>query len=298
MKTTMLVPCLAATLACATAQLPQGASAPDPADRSRVVDPGKVVLRWVPVPDAVAHRIFFGESEPPLFREEMSRLRYEPGPLSPGTTYYWRVDELTRSGIIVGRVWNFTTAESPSSAAVGTAALPWSRCLSQPAKWYGTAEALRVAENVLLYQRKTGGWPKNIDMAIPLSDSGRARVGGDKGLNDSTIDNDSTTTQIRFSLESTSRQGGNPWRRGYQPAFASSWLRNIPTAAGLSITLRAATTHGRSPITTTRWFMSWSYCVKSQRQRRRLRLWMQKHGKRRRRQWILASRSPWQRKSK
>jgi len=182
---------------------------PEPADRARLVDPGKVVLRWVPVRDATSHRLFFGNSNPPIFREEMARLQYEPGPLSPGITYYWRVDELTRSGIIIGPVWSFTTAPSSSAGAARAAALPWSRCMNQPAKWYGSAEALRIGENVLLYQRKSGGWPKNIDMAVPLSDSGRARVEGEKGLNDSTVDNDATTTQIRFLArvyESTGRQ--------------------------------------------------------------------------------------------
>jgi len=209
MKTTFSCFWLVAALAGAAIPIPQGASAPEPADGSRRVDPAKVVLRWVPARDAIAHRLFFGETEPPIFREEMSRLQYETGPLSAGTTYYWRVDELTRSRIIVGRLWSFTTAASPSSGAAGTAAPPWSRCMSQPTGWYGSAEALRIGENVLSYQRKSGGWPKNIDMAVPLSESGRARVEGEKGLNDSTIDNDSTTTQIRFLArvyESTGRQ--------------------------------------------------------------------------------------------
>ncbi len=30
------------------------------------------------------------------------------------------------------------------------------------AAWFGTEEAKKVAENVLLYQRNIGGWPKNI----------------------------------------------------------------------------------------------------------------------------------------
>lgn len=30
-----------------------------------------------------------------------------------------------------------------------------------PEEWYGSKESVRVAENVLLYQRNSGGWPKN-----------------------------------------------------------------------------------------------------------------------------------------
>lgn len=63
---------------------------------------------------------------------------------------------------------------------------------------YASAEALRVADNVILYQRNSGGWPKNIDMAKPLSDSARAAVLRQKNKNDSTIDNRATFTQLSF----------------------------------------------------------------------------------------------------
>ncbi len=35
--------------------------------------------------------------------------------------------------------------------------------------WFSTNEAKEIAENVLLYQRDIGGWPKNIQMQNPLS---------------------------------------------------------------------------------------------------------------------------------
>jgi len=35
--------------------------------------------------------------------------------------------------------------------------------------WFASNEAKEIAENVLLYQRNIGGWPKNIQMHIPLS---------------------------------------------------------------------------------------------------------------------------------
>ena len=37
-------------------------------------------------------------------------------------------------------------------------------------EFFQSDEAKRVGDQVLLYQRVTGGWPKNIDMAKPLSD--------------------------------------------------------------------------------------------------------------------------------
>ena len=74
----------------------------------------------------------------------------------------------------------------------------WFRCLEQPDAWYGSADAVRVADLVLLYQRKTGGWPKNIDMAQALSPSEARAVEAAKADRDSTIDNAATTTQMRF----------------------------------------------------------------------------------------------------
>src|SRR5215212_6371116 len=68
----------------------------------------------------------------------------------------------------------------------------------QAPECYAGAEALRIADNVLLYQRNSGGWPKNVDMAKVLSDSERASLLRQKKNNDSTIDNGATYTQLSF----------------------------------------------------------------------------------------------------
>ncbi len=46
---------------------------------------------------------------------------------------------------------------------------------SEPA-WFATAEAKAVAENVLLYQRNIGGWPKNIQMQNPLTEVEKQKI--------------------------------------------------------------------------------------------------------------------------
>jgi len=85
-------------------------------------------------------------------------------------------------------------------ADVQPTALPivWNACLTQPAAWYGSGDAVRIADNVLLYQRRTGGWPKNIDMARVLAPVDVATIRDERELNDSTIDNGSTHTQLRY----------------------------------------------------------------------------------------------------
>jgi PelA/Pel-15E family pectate lyase len=67
-----------------------------------------------------------------------------------------------------------------------------------PDEWYGSDESKAVAENVLLYQRDSGGWPKNTPFHKPLSEAEKAKIADDKGLNDAILDNDATTTEMRF----------------------------------------------------------------------------------------------------
>ncbi|MFL5738980.1 MAG: pectate lyase [Flavisolibacter sp.] len=59
------------------------------------------------------------------------------------------------------------------------------------------------ADNMLLYQRSVGGWPKHIgeqkiDYSRSLSPAEKAGLLDDKNRNDATIDNDATTKEIRY----------------------------------------------------------------------------------------------------
>ncbi len=80
--------------------------------------------------------------------------------------------------------------------AIGTIA--WEDAQKKPDEWYASAEALRIADLVLLYQRDTGGWPKNIDMAKPISGEDRVKLAAQKKDTDSTIDNGATFTQLSY----------------------------------------------------------------------------------------------------
>lgn len=89
-------------------------------------------------------------------------------------------------------------AMAASRQAAQARGVRWDRLLDQPAAWYGSAEAARIADNVVLYQRRSGGWPKDVDMTRPLGASARAGVAADKVRTDSTIDNGATVTEMRF----------------------------------------------------------------------------------------------------
>ena len=82
--------------------------------------------------------------------------------------------------------------------------------------FYTTAEARRIGDQVMLYQRVTGGWPKNIDMAKPLSDDERKVVEGDKvRRDDSTIDNNATTTQVVYLARLYQGTGDKRYREAF-----------------------------------------------------------------------------------
>ena len=87
--------------------------------------------------------------------------------------------QLTAESPISGRSWKSVAADMPDD-------------------WYGSEESIRVADNVLLFQREIGGWPKNIPFHKPLTDVERASVANDKGRNDAIFDNGATTTEMKF----------------------------------------------------------------------------------------------------
>ncbi|HUV65348.1 MAG TPA: pectate lyase [Sedimentisphaerales bacterium] len=76
--------------------------------------------------------------------------------------------------------------------------IAWRQCLSQRTEFYAGDEAVRIADNVLLYQRDAGGWPKNIDMASVLSEPDKAKLRMAKNSKDSMLDNGATHTQMRY----------------------------------------------------------------------------------------------------
>ncbi len=85
--------------------------------------------------------------------------------------------------------------------------------LTKPDAWFHSAEAARVAENVLSWQAETGGWPKNTDTTKPFTGE-RAKLQG-------TFDNGATTDELRLLARlirapdaSVARSASNAFTRG------------------------------------------------------------------------------------
>lgn len=94
---------------------------------------------------------------------------------------------------------------------------------SQSEEWYTTDDAREVAENVLLYQKNSGGWPKNIPMHMAMSDADKARVATEKDSKEASkkgcMDNDATTSEIRFMARM--------WRVNGDERYREAALRGV-----------------------------------------------------------------------
>ena len=119
-------------------------------------------------------------------------------------------------------------------------AVTWKTILNQPASWYKTPEAQKIAQNVLLYQHTNGGWEKNLDMLRPPKTPPK----------ETTIDNGATTTQLTF------------FARVGTPECQASVLKaidyllsahSIPTVGGHSSGLSKKATTPISHLTTMPW---------------------------------------------
>ncbi len=84
--------------------------------------------------------------------------------------------------------------------------------------WFATQEAKAIAENVLLYQRNIGGWPKNIQMQKPLSKEEKLQLESQKSSTDEVTTDNGATTQEMLFLSKMYRATAN---ETYKMAFLS-----------------------------------------------------------------------------
>ena len=79
-------------------------------------------------------------------------------------------------------------------------------------------EKMRMAgRQMLVCQRVTGGWPKNIDMVSPMDAETLEKMAREHNrTDDSTIDNGATTTQMTYLARLYHMTGESRWKDGFQ----------------------------------------------------------------------------------
>ena len=95
--------------------------------------------------------------------------------------------------------------------------MEWKRVVSsQPEEWYGSAEAARVAENVLLYQRNVGGWPKNKPIHRILTETQKEELKKLQSVGiGATIDNGATVTELDFLSKISAKTKDNLYKAAF-----------------------------------------------------------------------------------
>jgi hypothetical protein len=92
--------------------LPEQAGNPDPPDGATDVN-STAMLSWTAGSGATSHDIYLGRTNPPPFVGNQTATILEPGWLTTGTKFYWRIDEVNGWGKTRGIVWSLTTAVTP-----------------------------------------------------------------------------------------------------------------------------------------------------------------------------------------
>ena len=101
---------------CSETAAPSAAASPVPADEATGVSVN-VDLEWTGNSDPNKYDVYFGTDSTPdsdliggEYKGSQSGTGYDPGMLSPNTTYYWQIDAYNCYGTKFGTVWSFTTA--------------------------------------------------------------------------------------------------------------------------------------------------------------------------------------------
>ncbi|MEM9236130.1 MAG: fibronectin type III domain-containing protein, partial [Verrucomicrobiota bacterium] len=98
-----------------------GEATPSEPDDGGTNAPLDSILEWTGGSGASSHDVYFGTSSPLLagdFQGNQSDTTFDPGPLSPNTTYYWRIDEVNAFGTTTGPTWSFTTGSAPAPGSL------------------------------------------------------------------------------------------------------------------------------------------------------------------------------------
>jgi hypothetical protein len=80
--------------------------------------PPTAALQWTAGSGADFHDIYFGtDSIPPLIVQWFEGTFFDPDPdMTPGATYFWRIDERNAYGVTEGVVWHFSIMSLPAPA--------------------------------------------------------------------------------------------------------------------------------------------------------------------------------------
>jgi PelA/Pel-15E family pectate lyase len=104
-------------------------------------------------------------------------------------------------------------------------------------------ESLQTTENILLYQRQNGGWPKNYDRDRELLEDEKKKLRSKKRDRDTTFDNGATHTEVRYLAKEFLKSADPRYReaalKGIEFMLAAQytnggWPQRFPNPSGYS----------------------------------------------------------------
>ncbi|MDH3646052.1 MAG: PKD domain-containing protein [Gammaproteobacteria bacterium] len=114
-------------------ELPRQARSPNPASGASNVTTD-VVLSWTAGTRTESQEVYFGTSVNPPLVSTQTGSSYDPGTLTEGTTYYWRVDGVNSFGTTTGSLWSFSTGDGGMCGLRGESCTVDSDCCSNKCK--------------------------------------------------------------------------------------------------------------------------------------------------------------------
>ncbi len=104
-------------------------------------------LMWLEGRDALSHDVYFGTISGGLaFMTNQMNNIFDPGPLVEQQTYYWRIDEVTSTGIVTGTEWSFTPGSLKATTFTTLYAIADASVrTNNPTTNYGSSSSLELA---------------------------------------------------------------------------------------------------------------------------------------------------------
>jgi hypothetical protein len=120
------------------------------------------------VGDTVTYDIYFGTSTPPpLVSNDQSETTYDPGTLSYGTAYNWKIVATDNHGASTeGPIWDFTTQSAPPPPDFSISASPTSLSIQQGSSGSSTITVTSINGFNQLVQLTVSGVPSGVTATL------------------------------------------------------------------------------------------------------------------------------------
>lgn len=110
-----------------------------------------------------------------------------------------KVSVLLLSSMLFLAIFTLSAKQKDRASADDYLKMKWHKVATDlPIEWYGSKDALQIAETVLITQKTIGGWEKNKPFQHHLSEKEKAHYLNSKDEVGATFDNWATTSELRF----------------------------------------------------------------------------------------------------